>query len=80
MKDLAERLSDTSYLSSFNLVIAHNLQAPLLEKLSSLLWSDASLPPLIVVRSAGFLAEFFIQIHEHTSMFTPAVLNLSEFR
>ncbi|KAI5119549.1 hypothetical protein M0805_008535 [Coniferiporia weirii] len=63
---LAERLADASYLSSFSLIIVHNLSATLLDALSKLLWSDPSLPPLIVVRSAGFLAEFFIQIHEHT--------------
>jgi amyloid beta precursor protein binding protein 1 len=37
--------------------------------LSALLWSDALAPMLVVVNSAGFLAEFSIQFHEHTSMF-----------
>ncbi|KAH8109922.1 hypothetical protein DFH11DRAFT_841274 [Phellopilus nigrolimitatus] len=64
--DLASRLADTSYLASFSLVITHNLSNTLLVALSKLLWADATLPPLIVVRSAGFLADFFIQIHEHT--------------
>lgn len=54
-----------SYLTSFTLVIAHNLDPSLLENLSNLLWSDVTFPMLVVVRSAGFLAEFFIQFHEH---------------
>ena len=60
-------LEDASYLATFSLVIVHNLSSDLLESLSKLLWSDPSLPPLIAVRSAGFLADFYIQIHEHTS-------------
>jgi len=52
---------------SFTLIVAHNLQTSLLDQLSGLLWSNASFPHLVVVRSAGFLAEFFIQFHEHTS-------------
>ncbi|EJD08513.1 uncharacterized protein FOMMEDRAFT_131246 [Fomitiporia mediterranea MF3/22] len=64
---LASRLTDVSYLSSFNLIIAHNLSESLLLPLTKLLWSDpTTLPPLITVRSAGFLADFHIQIHEHT--------------
>ncbi|KAI9570967.1 hypothetical protein HD554DRAFT_2017835 [Boletus coccyginus] len=42
------------------------LDSALLERLSSFLWDDPARPPLVVVRSAGFLAEFFIQFHEHT--------------
>ncbi|THH11177.1 hypothetical protein EW146_g8138 [Bondarzewia mesenterica] len=57
--------NDPSYITSFSLVIAHNLHLDLLQKLSSLLWSERTYPSLIVVRSAGFLAEFFIQYHEH---------------
>ncbi|GLB41190.1 putative regulatory subunit of the dimeric UBA3-ULA1 E1 enzyme [Lyophyllum shimeji] len=56
--------TDPSYFTSFTLVIAHNLDPTLLDKLSTLLWSDDSYPPLVVVRSAGFVAEFFIQFHE----------------
>ncbi|KAG6863905.1 hypothetical protein C0991_002172 [Blastosporella zonata] len=55
-----------SYFTSFTIVIAHNLEPKLLDKLSTLLWADDSLPPLVAIRSAGFLAEFFIQFHEHT--------------
>lgn len=67
-QDLQTRLADTSYLASYSIVIAHNLSYNLVNSLSKRLWSDPSLPPLIVVRSAGFLADFYIQIHEHTSM------------
>lgn len=56
-----------SYLTSFTLVIAHNLNPILLDRLSTLLWSDPTFPQLVVVRSAGFLAEVFIQFHEHAS-------------
>ncbi|KAI0916687.1 hypothetical protein AcV5_003113 [Taiwanofungus camphoratus] len=53
------------YVRSFSLVIAHNLQKDILDDLARLLWADPANPPLIAVRSAGFLAEFFIQFHEH---------------
>ncbi|KAH8096834.1 hypothetical protein BXZ70DRAFT_1031826 [Cristinia sonorae] len=52
------------WIKDFSLVIAHNLPKDTLESLSSLLWEDLINPPLIVVRSAGFLADFFIQFHE----------------
>ncbi|KAF7760205.1 hypothetical protein Agabi119p4_10881 [Agaricus bisporus var. burnettii] len=55
-----------SELFKYTLVIAHNLPQSQLETLSQLLWEDEDAPPLVVVRSAGFLAEFFIQQHEHT--------------
>ncbi|KAF9218592.1 hypothetical protein BS17DRAFT_791049 [Gyrodon lividus] len=60
-------LLDTNpeWLTSFTIIVAHNIENVLLQKLSSLLWSDPSNPPLAVVRSAGFLGEFFIQFHEH---------------
>ncbi|KIK26147.1 hypothetical protein PISMIDRAFT_676286, partial [Pisolithus microcarpus 441] len=58
--------SNPDWLASFTVVIAHNLDNQILTKLSSLLWEHPSHPTLIVVRSAGFLAEFFIQVHEHT--------------
>ncbi|KAI9570929.1 hypothetical protein HD554DRAFT_2037120 [Boletus coccyginus] len=54
--------TDTVWLVSFSIVIALNLDSALLERLSSFL----SRPPLVVVCSTGFLAEFFIQFHEHT--------------
>lgn len=57
--------SDPSFLASYTIVIAHNLHSTLLDKVAEFLWTDSSLPTLIVVRSAGFLAEFFIQFHEH---------------
>ncbi|KAI6026547.1 hypothetical protein BKA83DRAFT_676286, partial [Pisolithus microcarpus] len=58
--------SNPDWLASFTVVIAHNLDSQILTKLSSLLWEHPSHPTLIVVRSAGFLAEFFIQVYEHT--------------
>ncbi|KAL5521178.1 hypothetical protein ACEPAG_9101 [Sanghuangporus baumii] len=63
--DLSSRLVDVDYLASYNLVIAHNLSETLLVPLSRLLWTDPTFPPLITIRSAGFLAEFHVQIHEH---------------
>ncbi|KAI0029905.1 hypothetical protein K488DRAFT_55368 [Vararia minispora EC-137] len=56
---------DPSFFLSFTVIIAHNLASPVLNKLSALLWSNESAPALIVVRSSGFLSEFFIQFHEH---------------
>ncbi|KAG7095811.1 hypothetical protein E1B28_006511 [Marasmius oreades] len=65
-RDIAEILeNDPSFITSFTLVIAHNLHPTLLDRLSTLLWSDPLNPPLIVVNSAGFLAEFSIQFHQH---------------
>lgn len=57
--------SDPSFLASFSLVIAHNLHPDTLDRVADFLWSDLAHPTLMVVRSAGFLAEFFIQFHEH---------------
>lgn len=66
LRSLEEVLEkDKDWLTEFTIVIAHNLEAGLLERLSVLLWEDESFPPLVVVRSAGFLAEFYIQFHEH---------------
>ncbi|KAF9260639.1 hypothetical protein L218DRAFT_962225 [Marasmius fiardii PR-910] len=65
-RDIAEILeNDPSWITSFTLVIAHNLHPTLLDRLSTLLWSDPLNPSLVVVNSAGFLAEFSIQFHEH---------------
>ena len=75
MSDLKEILDNNpAYLGSFTLIIAHNLEKVLLDRLSQLLWSNFSNTPLVVVRSAGFLAEFFIQFHEHPSMFSLCLL------
>lgn len=57
---------DPQSLRDHTLVIAHNLPENQLREVSSILWGDTSYPPLIVVRSAGFLAEFSVQLHEHT--------------
>ncbi|KAH7100519.1 hypothetical protein BKA62DRAFT_658539 [Auriculariales sp. MPI-PUGE-AT-0066] len=54
------------YFATFTLVVAHNLDPQLLAQIASLLWQNPALPPLVVVRSAGLLAEFYVQFHEHT--------------
>ncbi|KAI0262627.1 hypothetical protein BC834DRAFT_383716 [Gloeopeniophorella convolvens] len=65
-RDVAELLaSDPSYFLGFTLIITHNLSPVLLTRLSELLWAKPTAPPLIPVRSAGFLAEFFVQFHSH---------------
>jgi hypothetical protein len=51
-------------------VITHNLEEGSVQRLSRLLWEDRTYPPLLVNRSAGFLAEFYLQFHEHDSGFT----------
>lgn len=56
---------DPEYIKSFTLVIAHNLDLELLRKLSNLLWGSETDPALMVVSSAGFMAEFSIQFYEH---------------
>jgi amyloid beta precursor protein binding protein 1 len=61
-----ENSSVKEWLGGYTIVIAHNLEKDLVERLAGVLWADESLPPLVVVRSAGFLAEFAIQFHEHT--------------
>ncbi|KIM43435.1 hypothetical protein M413DRAFT_18011 [Hebeloma cylindrosporum] len=66
MRSLEEVLAkDKEWLSDFTIVIAHNLEAVLLDQLASFLWEDTSNPPLVIVRSSGFLAEVYIQYHEH---------------
>ena len=55
------------WLRQYTIVIVHNLDKGLLETLSRILWEDECMPSLLVVRSAGFLGEFSIQSHEHTS-------------
>jgi len=67
-RDVAEVLaSDPSYFFGFSLIITHNLTPVLLIRLADLLWRNPSSAPLIPVRSAGFLAEFFVQFHTHES-------------
>jgi amyloid beta precursor protein binding protein 1 len=67
-RDIADVLaSDKSYFFGFSLIITHNIAPVLLTRLANLLWSNPSSPPLIPVRSAGFLAEFFVQFHTHES-------------
>ncbi|KAI9456743.1 hypothetical protein F5148DRAFT_365848 [Russula earlei] len=65
-RDVADVLaSDPSYFFGFSLIITHNLAPVLLTRLADLLWRNSSSPPLIPVRSAGFLAEIFVQFHTH---------------
>lgn len=53
------------WIKEFTLVIAHNQDTKVVGQLSDLLWKGG--PPLLVVKSAGFLAEFYIQFHDHAS-------------
>ena len=55
------------WIKGFTLVIAHNQDAKVVGQLSDLLWKDDGGPPFLVVKSAGFLAEFYIQFHDHAS-------------
>ncbi|KAJ8689596.1 hypothetical protein PTI98_012486 [Pleurotus ostreatus] len=57
--------TDPEWISGFTVVVAHNLDSKLLDRLATFLWSDDSHPCLFVIRSSGFLAEFYIQYHEH---------------
>jgi amyloid beta precursor protein binding protein 1 len=70
------------WVKGFSLVVSHNLEKRLLEKLSALLWEDEAGPPLVMVKSAGFLAEFFIQFHDHASglvlTFVPSTMYLTK--
>ena len=65
LEQLLQSEEGRKYVTSFSLVIAHNLPKQTLDVLADLLWQDAVYPPLIVIRSAGFLADFYIQFHEH---------------
>ena len=67
LEDVLEK--DKEWLGSFTIIIAHNLEKKAFTSLSTTLWQDSSNPPLVVVRSAGFLAEFYIQYHEHAGLF-----------
>lgn len=68
VRNLEDLLSkDKEWFGKFTIVITHNLDEGSLQKLSQLLWEDNTYPPLLVIRSAGFLAEFYLQFHEHDS-------------
>ncbi|TFK68056.1 hypothetical protein BDN72DRAFT_888691 [Pluteus cervinus] len=66
LEEILESETGREWIKEFTLIIAHNLEKGLLDRLAKLLWEDAKSPTLVVVRSAGFLAEFYIQFHEHT--------------
>lgn len=65
LDDVLRTEGGREWIKGFTIVVAHNLEPIILDKLAGLLWDDETAPPLLVVRSAGFLAEFFIQFHEH---------------
>lgn len=72
-RDIEQLLKDNAgwdWIKTFSIIIAHNLDNSLLDKLSATLWEDADSPSLIAVRSAGFLAEFYIQFREQQSTFS----------
>jgi amyloid beta precursor protein binding protein 1 len=66
---LASGKDGIDWILSFTIVITHNMESSLLGKLSNLLWQTAGAPSLVVVKTAGFLAEFSLQFHEHPSKF-----------
>jgi amyloid beta precursor protein binding protein 1 len=59
-----------SWIRTFSLVIVHNVPRKEVEQLAALLWADDG-PPLCVVRSAGFIAEFFFQFRRHEGTLPP---------
>jgi NEDD8-activating enzyme E1 regulatory subunit len=61
--------NDKEWLKGFDVIVAHNLETDLLERLSEMLWKESENTLLFVVDSAGFLAQFSIQFKEHCSMF-----------
>jgi amyloid beta precursor protein binding protein 1 len=69
-RSVKEAIKDKDWVKSFTVIVAYNLESDVLDELASCLWEDVLSPPLIIVRSASFLAEFYIQYHEHTGSFT----------
>lgn len=69
IEDLLGTDDGKQWIKSFTLVIAHNLTKGPLETLSNLLWEELEDPPLMIVRSAGFLADFYIQFREQCSKY-----------
>ncbi|OCH83920.1 hypothetical protein OBBRIDRAFT_869275 [Obba rivulosa] len=67
VKELLKTEDGCETMRSFSLAIAHNLDKDALDELIDLLWADSTNLPLIVVRSAAFLAEFFIQSYKHAA-------------
>lgn len=64
-RDIKELLkAERDWLKSFDIIIAHNVHPNILNDLAALLWPDTH---LVVVNSAGFLAEFSIHYREHQS-------------
>lgn len=70
---------DPAFLREFTLVVAHNLPERELKALSTVLWGTdggISSSPLIIIRSAGFLAEISIQFYEHTGKIVSVLLHV----
>jgi NEDD8-activating enzyme E1 regulatory subunit len=65
LEDVLRGEGGREWIKGFTIIVAHNLEPNSLDRLAGLLWDDETAPPLLVVRSAGFLAEFFIQFREH---------------
>ena len=74
IEDLLKTEEGKTWIKSFTLVIAHNLAKGPLEALSDLLWEELEDPPLMIVRSAGFIADFYIQFREQCSKYCCAYL------
>lgn len=70
VEDVLATEEGREWVKTFSLVITHNMPKDTLDTLSQLLWEDSSNPTLIAVRSAGFLADFYMQFHEHCSTCT----------
>lgn len=66
IEDLLSTDSGKEWIATFTIVIAHNLPKRVLDTLAEWLWSDTTHPSLVVVRSAGFLADFYVQYPEHS--------------
>lgn len=66
-RDIKELLkSERDWLKSFDIIIAHNIHPDIVTDLAALLWPETH---LVVVNSAGFLAEFSIHYREHQSTY-----------
>ncbi|KAK7062777.1 hypothetical protein VNI00_000266 [Paramarasmius palmivorus] len=67
VNEILESEEGRQWVKGFTLVIAVNVDPVLVDKLGALLWGDEEGKdiPLMVVNSAGFLAEFYIQYREH---------------
>jgi NEDD8-activating enzyme E1 regulatory subunit len=65
LKEVLSNEEGRRWVKGFTVIVAHNVGKNEVEKLANTLWEDEAAPPLVVIRSAGFIAEFFIQYHKH---------------